>query len=201
MRMQAVFESWDCTRPVLPPRSRLYSLEPVGIGTPFVESLSGYIARLADAHAVSVGNLVGRELSALASSALVCPSREQLASDSHGFCGRSYAINGLEDTSKRWVEAVQTGTMRADLRFLTLLPFEKALWPHALFRYCRVWCPACYEDSRVAGRIVHEPLLWALKVVTFCPQHRRPLERVCPHCSRPQKPFTVFLRPGYCSKC
>src|SRR6266849_2616205 len=129
MRSQAVVEWWDCTRPVKPPQSRLHSLEPVGIGTTFVESLSGYIARLADAHAVSVGNLVGRELSALASSALVCPSREQLASDSHGFCGRSYAINGLEDTSKRWVEAVQTGTMRADLRFLTLLPFEKALWP------------------------------------------------------------------------
>lgn len=201
MRTQAVFESWDCTRPVLPPRSRLYSLEPVGIGTPFVESLSGYIARLADAHAVSVGNLVGRELSALASSALVCPSREQLASDSHGFCARSYAINGLGEPSKRWVDALEAGTMRADLRFLTLLPIENAFWPHALFRYCRVWCPACYEDSRVRGRVVHEPLLWALKLVTFCPQHRQPLEQVCPHCFQPQKPLSVFLRPGYCSKC
>src|SRR6266851_1641020 len=201
MRTQAVFESWDCTRPVLPPRSRLYSLDPVGIGTPFVESLSGYIARLADAHAVSVGNLVGRELSALASSALVCPSREQLASDSHGFCARSYAINGMGEASKRWVDALEAGTMRADLRFLTLLPIENAFWPHALFRYCRVWCPACYEDSRVRGRVVHEPLLWALKLVTFCPQHRQPLEQVCPHCFQPQKPLSVFLRPGYCSKC
>ena len=65
MRMQALFNSWDCTLPVLPKRSRLYALEPLEIGTPFVESLSGYVARLADAHAVSLGNLVGRELSAL----------------------------------------------------------------------------------------------------------------------------------------
>jgi hypothetical protein len=125
MRTQPLFESWDCTRPLLPLRSRLYSLEPIGIGSPFVESLSGYIARLADAHSVSVGNLVGRELSVLASSPLVHPSREQSASDSHGFCARSYAINGMGEASKRWVEAVEAGTMRADLRFLTLLPFEE----------------------------------------------------------------------------
>src|SRR5881628_1288542 len=62
MQMQTAYESWDFTRPVLPPRSRLYSLEPIGIGTPLCESLSGYIARLADAHAVSVGDLVGRGL-------------------------------------------------------------------------------------------------------------------------------------------
>jgi DNA-binding Lrp family transcriptional regulator len=201
MRTQPLFESWDCTLPLLPPRSRLYSLEPIGIGSPFVESLSGYIARLADAHSISVGNLVGRELSVLASSPLVHPSREQSASDSHGFCARSYAINGMGEASKRWVEAVEAGTMRADLRFLTLLPFENAFWSHALFRYCRVWCPACYEDSRAGGRIVHEPLLWAFKLATFCPQHRQPLEKVCPHCFRPQKPLSVFLRPGYCSKC
>ena len=69
--MEVVFDSWDSIPPVLPPRSRLYTLKPVGIGTPFVESLSGYIARLADAHAVSVGDLVGRELSPSASQPLI----------------------------------------------------------------------------------------------------------------------------------
>src|SRR5271165_6283569 len=87
MRMQALFDSWDCTLPALPKRSRLYALKPLGIGTPFVESLSGYVARLADAHAVSVGDLAGRELSALTSRPLLSfgPFMRRNRADSHGF--------------------------------------------------------------------------------------------------------------------
>ena len=110
MRTQPVFDSWDCTPPILPPRSRLYSLAPIGVGTPFVESLSGYVARLADAHAVSVSNLVGRELSALVSNPLVQPL------ESHWFHPRFYAMNGLGEPARKWVEALQLGTMKRDLR-------------------------------------------------------------------------------------
>jgi len=45
-----------------PPRSRLYSLEPIGIGTPEVESLSSYLNRLAQAHCVTVNALIAHEL-------------------------------------------------------------------------------------------------------------------------------------------
>ncbi len=41
--MQLAFDSWDLTPVVLPVRSRLHSIEPIGVGTPFVESLTGYI--------------------------------------------------------------------------------------------------------------------------------------------------------------
>lgn len=199
--MQALFNSWDCTLPVLPKRSRLYALEPLEIGTPFVESLSGYVARLADAHAVSLGNLVGRELSALVANPLVHSFRTETGPDPHGFHARTYAVNSFGEAAKRWVEALQAGTMQADLHFLTLLPFEHLLCPLAIFRHCRAWCAACYEDSRVRGNVVHESLLWALKMVTFCPRHQQPLEEVCPHCSRRAKPLTVSSRPGYCSRC
>jgi hypothetical protein len=37
----------------MPIHSRLYHLEPIGIGTPFVESLTSYVVRLAEAHSVS----------------------------------------------------------------------------------------------------------------------------------------------------
>jgi hypothetical protein len=40
------YESWDLEKPSIPDRSRLYQLEPIGIGTPHVESLTGYISRL-----------------------------------------------------------------------------------------------------------------------------------------------------------
>jgi len=52
------FESWELAAPALPPRSRLYSLAPIGVGTAFVEGLTSYVSRLAAAHSVSVGDLV-----------------------------------------------------------------------------------------------------------------------------------------------
>ena len=111
MRPQTLFESWDCTPPALPPRSRLYGLDPVGIGTPFVESLSGYVARLADAHAVSVGDMVGRELVAFASKPLISFGRfmKQNRATSHGFHAQAQAINGLGESSRTWTEALEIG--------------------------------------------------------------------------------------------
>ena len=50
------------TSPPFPPRTRLYHLAPIGVGTPAVESLTGYLMRLAEAHCVSTGALVSAEL-------------------------------------------------------------------------------------------------------------------------------------------
>jgi hypothetical protein len=47
------------TVPPIPKRRRLYSLEPMNVGTVEVESLTGYVARIADAHCVTVNDLVG----------------------------------------------------------------------------------------------------------------------------------------------
>ena len=203
MQLPSTFDSWDCRRLPLPPRSRLYSLEPTGIGTPFVESLSGYVARLADAHAVSVGDLAGRELSALASKPLRSfgPFMRRNRAHSHGFHAQQHTMNGFGITSRKWVEALERATLRTDLRWLTLLPFESVLSRTAVFRRSRAWCPACYEDWRSAGEAIYEPLLWAIAPVTVCPRHRRPLEEACGHCHGRQMPLAVFSRPGYCSRC
>src|SRR3982074_3360598 len=56
------FEVWAPALEAPPPRSRLYSLEPIGIGTPEVESLSSYLNRLAQAHCVTVSALIAHEL-------------------------------------------------------------------------------------------------------------------------------------------
>jgi hypothetical protein len=58
----AAYESWDLTMPVIPPRSRLYNLSPIGFGTPMVECLTSYFSRLAEAHCLSPGVLVQHEL-------------------------------------------------------------------------------------------------------------------------------------------
>jgi hypothetical protein len=55
-------ESWDLSPVRISPRSRLYRLDPIGVGTAAVEGLTSYVMRLAAAHAVWIGNLAGREL-------------------------------------------------------------------------------------------------------------------------------------------
>jgi hypothetical protein len=50
--MLPAFEAWDQAAAPVTARSRLYALMPIGIGTSLVESLIGYVVRLAEAHAV-----------------------------------------------------------------------------------------------------------------------------------------------------
>jgi TniQ len=56
------YEVWTVAPPEIPPRSVLYHLSPIAIGTPGVESLTSYLARLAEAHSISCGMLLKRLL-------------------------------------------------------------------------------------------------------------------------------------------
>jgi hypothetical protein len=187
--MPPTLEAWDLAIEPFTARSRLYSLAPVGIGTVFVESLSGYVERLAAAHAVSVGSLVGKEISSL-----INPDGIKL-----GLV--FYVINGVGGRAKRWVQALETLTSRPDLRYLTLLPFERLFPQPFLFRRDRAWCPLCYELMITQGGPVYEQLLWSLKLVEVCPRHRCFLTNTCPHCLKPMRPLTAVSRPGSCWRC
>ncbi len=201
-QMQLPFESWSLSIPPAPPRSRLYSLEPVGGGTAMVESLTGYVARLAEAHSVSVGDLVGRVLSELAdpNDPLITVAAKALRVGGHGFRACGYVINGVSARAEKWVNASETATLRRDLRSLTLLPFRYAL-PDHLFRWHRGWCALCFDQWRTSEQKVYEPLLWEIKASPHCPVHARPLDCTCPHCARRLSPLGVFSRPGRCERC
>jgi hypothetical protein len=200
MQLPVQLEAWDCTPVALPPRSRLCGLDPIGVRTPLVEGLSSYIARLAEAHAVSVGDLLGRELRTPTSSSFL-PRKQGRRVRSHGFHAQTYAINGFRELSRNAVGAVEKATHRTDLRFLTLLPFDGILSHQQIFRKLRAWCPTCYDEWRTTEQIVYEPLLWSFHLVTVCPLHSCPLEVYCRACGRAQPPLAVFSRPGYCSQC
>ena len=200
--MQPLFESWSLASPPVPPRSALYSIEPVGIGTSFVEGLTSYIARLAEEHAVSVGDLVGRVLSDLASphDPIITQAAKSVRIGGHGFRACSYALNGVSDQAAKWSHALEIATSRRNLRFLTLLPLQSVL-PDHLFHNHRAWCALCFEDWRTTGQVVYEPLLWGIKVSTHCPIHARALDYACPQCGRTLNPLGVFSRPGCCERC
>ena len=200
MQCTQPYESWDLAISPFPARSRLYSLTPIGIGTLEVESLTGYVARLAEAHCVSVAHLVGIELSGEASAAPLIVRRSDRKT-SHFFYTQPYAINGVGGSPKRWCAALQQATLRNDLSRLTLLAFESLLSRESLFRRRCAWCSSCLEERRRSGSAVYESLLWALDLVRICPIHLQFLEQICPRCGRTSGPLTTYSQPGYCSRC
>ncbi len=200
--MQPLLESWSLSRPPLPPRSCLYSLEPMGVGTELVESLTGYVARLADVHSVSVGDLVGRVLAdrTRPEDAIITPTAKAVRAGGHGFRACNYVPNGVTETAAKWVQALETATKRRDLQYLTLLPLRKMI-PGRVFRRRRAWCALCFAEWRSAGQIVYEPLVWSIRELTNCRVHARPLDHTCIHCAQTLSPLGVFSRPGYCERC
>jgi transcriptional regulator with XRE-family HTH domain len=186
--MQPAFDSWDLALVALPVRSRLHSIEPIGIGTPFVESLTGYMIRLAAAHAVRVSDLIEYELR---TSIPYFHSVSKIAN----------VINGVNESAQNWVSALERFTLRDNLRFLTLLPFASLLKTPFLIRQERAWCPRCYESRKAQGHDVYEQLLWSLQPVEICPLHNTPLDTSCPTCHRRLRPLRAVSRPGLCSWC
>ena len=187
------------TVPPIPKRSRLYSLEPMNVGTAEVESLTGYVARIAEAHCVTVSDLVGAELSDPA-----CPTPLFTPYPGKGrsnfFYTQLYSVNGIADVPRKWVSVLETATLRQGLSDLTLLAFADLFSESHLFRNVSAWCPSCFESRRRCG-VRYESLLWAIGIVKVCPLHREPLEEICPHCRRRSRPLAAHARPGYCSRC
>ncbi len=185
---------WDLTLPICPPRSYLYSLQPIRIGTPQVESLTGYIARLADAHCVSPGTLIAEEFTSLVKQ----PNGQSYL---HGMSSRTEALNGLGQMALEFVRMLERLTLRDDLRYLSLLLWAEVLPAKGLLRRIRAWCPSCYEDWRTNGQSIYELLLWTLEAITMCPRHQQQLSSKCPHCGRHLTLLAWHSRPGYCAKC
>jgi len=194
-------EIWDLTLPAYSPHSRLYALEPLGVDTSHVESLTSYMARLAAAHSVSLRTLVIQEL-------LPLLKRDYL-SNPFGNCLDSFwieaarALNGTGILARDWAQALERLNLRTDLRFLTLLPWTAVLTQQRLMRFTRAWCPDCFIEWQAAGQPIYEPLLWSVNAVSLCVRHQQTLLERCPYpdCHAKLPVLASHLHPGYCSKC
>lgn len=196
-----VYPTWDLTLPLLPARSALYPLAPLGVGTPDVESMTSYLARLAAAHSVSPRTLVVHAVAPLVGG----NNLRQLTTNHLAafWTNDSRALNGTGATAEEWAQAVAMLTGRPEIPSLTLLTWREVLPFRGLLRRAHAWCPVCYEEWRTAGTPVYDPLRWTLAVVTGCPRHGRLLRQECPHpiCRQSQPPIAARSRPGHCSAC
>ena len=200
--MLRMSESWDLTKLPLPPRSLLFPLEPISVGTQFVESLTSYISRLAEVHAVTVSDLVGYVLDKCSPrDAPIVSARARHYRMGSGFDPGIRVINGLAEDARRWIAAVESATDRTGLRFLTLMPLKQIFCKQSLFRNVQAWCPACFADWREEGSPLYFPLSWHLRSVGVCVKHRCSLEETCPHCGKHFGQVCARAKAGFCSRC
>jgi TniQ len=95
----------------LAPRSALYNIEPIGIGTPLVESLTSYMTRLAVAHSIHVGTFVRHII-------LGNFGRQYLARGAKlagTFWRKSLALNGTGSWAADMVKVMEALIRRNDL--------------------------------------------------------------------------------------
>ncbi len=194
------YEEWDLSPLQIPVRSALYALEPRGVGTPFVESLTSYLTRLAEAHGVFPGILVNKVIAPQGQSISPHRGRQTLfMTDGR----KSHLLNAIGVRASRLVQILGALTTRADLHFLTLLPWSQVMYVRGLLRATKAWCPACYEVWRTNGQVVYDPLIWGFQDVSTCSLHQLRLSLRCPYqdCLQALPPLAWRSRAGYCSKC
>ncbi len=179
------------------PRSRLYDLAPYEAGTPWCESLTGYINRLGWTHHVPPRALVAQEIVPRLDEhqRLVAPV---------GVFGTKWAmsLNGVSVATNPWIGVLSHLTSREDLSLLTLPLWVGDLSPRWQLRETPAWCPSCISDWWENEQPLYQPLAWMIRVVTLCPHHKTPLIDHCPHCQKRQLVFAPSkTQPGECTSC
>jgi hypothetical protein len=187
-----IYETWDDVEPTPLVHSRLYSLEPMGIGTAQVESLTSYLGRLAVAHRVSVSKLVLEE---------IAPLFRQPRARGSLLAANSRGLLRVNDLSKEFVWVLQRLTGRLDLPYLTILPWAQVMSSQETVHPQRAWCSGCLEEQRTRGEVIYEFLWWSFQCIEICPQHAQPLQTQCPHCHQQQAWLGARSQAGYCSAC
>lgn len=188
------FNRLDMNPYTIPTRSCLYQLEPRAVGTAYIESITSYTKRLAEAHSVTVSHLIRRKLSLLEQADIATQALHWLGK-------RSAALVGTTTSAFDLVQVLEIATSIEDLQLLTILPWKGVFPAKGLTHSAQVWCPLCFEEWKEKGEIIYEPLIWAFKAITLCPIHYYPLQKCCPHCHKPNYPLDYQARLGHCSKC
>ncbi len=195
-------ELWSPKPLEIPKRSRLFSLEPIGVGTPYTESVSSYLCRLAQEHCVTSQKLITGEIAPQMmgeeyNSTLIKQNTSILFSNSDA----KPAINGMRTKTQSLVQALEELTQRKKLIFLSLLTWKRVINERGLFRQYRAWCPQCNEQWRREKKVIYEPLLWSFREVDVCLHHNCLLIDECPLCSSRLPVIANFIQLGFCSRC
>jgi hypothetical protein len=189
MRRQPFAEVFDAT-----PRTRLHPVPPIGVGTGGVESLTGYVARLAYAHRISVGTLF-REVF------------EPWLREAGLFTASVTLNNRLSeeevqpiDVQPSWTPMIEQLTGQRSLSELTVSGWRGVITERRLVRGQAAYCAWCFAADLENGG-PYERLSWRLSSVESCSAHRRSLLMRCWKCGWLRPALGPWSVPGYCTHC
>ncbi|MCC6615312.1 MAG: TniQ family protein [Anaerolineae bacterium] len=180
---------WETHIPAHPAVSVLYPLAPVGVGTPFVESLTSYLKRLAQAHHLKVVDLVA--FCGTRAETDILPSTLQKLS----------RIDGMTDSGAAWSALLRDLTCQDEVVCLSMSYWRLLLNPYRILRQCHAWCPLCFTDAVQHETPLYEPLAWRLQAVEVCIRHGHLLVEQCPACGTSFTTLSNWAVVGYCPKC
>lgn len=173
----------------------LLRVEPMGLGTVDIESITSYVARLAQAHSTSIPVLLSTAVR----------RTHQNNTTLNYVCTRPISESVRPTaTAANMVEtlAEATGTPRSTLQSMTFLALRGVVsrWATDFSQEPR-WCPLCLEEWRIGGTPQYFKLQWQLRGVESCPIHRCQLQNRCPSCGATQNSHRGRQLLGYCSSC
>jgi len=179
-------------------RSDLYSIEPIGLQTELVESLSSYLIRVAYEHNISVGHLFNK---------MIFPEMNKgyleraSAYGGNRFYEKAKTVNGYMENAVELAWTVEKLTSRDDLINLTLYNLKEFIPLRNLLKDTLTWCPDCIRTWEKNGEVIYYPLIWHLKPVEICKKHSRFLIDRCPICKKEVDIIRRQMVPGYCPHC
>ncbi|KOP79918.1 TniQ family protein [Cytobacillus solani] len=177
-------------------RTVLYNnIEPLGIGTPYIESLTSYISRLAINHNVRMTTFLNEmigpfiELPYLASEFAknLTPTRYNL-------------INGISTINIEFIKVLERLTGRNDIQHMTFINW-KGILANNIVSKNRRWCTLCLNYMKKNSREIYEPLIWLVSNINKCGIHGTRFKEVCPNCNKKLGFVHQNLVVGYCQYC
>ncbi|MBT2643432.1 TniQ family protein [Bacillus sp. ISL-41] len=176
-------------------RSALYNLEPIGIGTPYVESLTSYISRLALKHNVTISSLIKGVFAQTTNKMYLKNNLSQ------GIFGdTAQYINGNSRVSSEYVDVFERLTSRSDLQQLTMSSWTGIFSKNVVGKY-RKWCPVCLKEWEDENKDLYEPLIWYISDITMCDKHIVELQEKCPNCNKMLPYIHGNFIVGQCQYC
>jgi hypothetical protein len=167
---------------ILSTRSRLYPLEPRGLGSFMKEGLISYITRLSEAHCIEVGTLVSYECSSNFGVPRIYSYHSNKVMST--FYKDATSINGFGSISLEMEKAIKKLTLRSDIEEMNLNKWVFIPRNKSIVKRYKHWCSQCYSEWKEAGVPIYDPLIWSINLLKICPVHKTLLQTSCPKCFR-----------------
>lgn len=163
----------DVEVPTPPPRTLLYGLRPIAVGTRYCESLKSFVCRLANEHRLSPTQLVSEVLW----DRMPAMTRPNISRNYNSLFGKQRLV-APGKLSEDMVDALEIATGAMHLRACTLAPLARTLNSSSITSASDRFCPICVRQR--SDHPTYGPLLWSVEGVVVCPIHGvRLLDRRC----------------------